>query len=169
LAPCNPGWGLWAGPGALGVADGGGEAWAFAGPCNLAMVQQILYVCDELGSAVRSVHTRTRQVSTLVGQDTWRFGSLDGSRAEALMQQPQAIALDGATPVLWIVDSGNDRLCALRLGGGELGTINLPQRLHAPAGMCVAGGVVWIADTDAHAVLRLDSNDGTLKQVPINE
>ena len=160
---------LLAGSGALDVVDGEGEAAAFAGPCNLAIVQQILYVCDELGSAVRSVHTRTRQVSTLLGQDAWQFGNLDGSRAEALMQQPQAIALDGATPVLWVVDSGNDRLCALRLGGGELGTINLPQRLHAPAGMCVSGGVVWIADTDAHAVLRFDSNDGTLKQVPINE
>jgi streptogramin lyase len=33
----------------------------------------------------------------------------------------------------------------------------------------VAGGVVWIADTDAHAVLRLDTHSGALHHVPIGE
>jgi streptogramin lyase len=71
--------------------------------------------------------------------------------------------------VLWIADSGNDCLRSLRLGGGELSTWPLPQRLHAPCGLAVADGVVWIADTDAHAVLRLDTRDGALRHVPIGE
>lgn len=160
---------LLAGSGAMLPADGEGGDAGFVGPTALAMVQQILYVCDEAGSAVRSVNLNTRKVSTLVGQDAWRFGSLDGSRTEALLQQPQAIALDGASPVLWIADSGNDQLRTLRLGGGELTTVNLPQRLHAPAGLAVNAGVVWIADTDAHAVLRYDTAGGTLRQVAVGE
>ncbi len=160
---------LLAGSGAMELTDGEGPAAAFVGPSALSIVQQILYVCDEAGSAIRSVHLRTRQVSTLVGQGAWRFGNIEGSRADALLQQPQAIALDGTSPVLWVADSGNDQLRTLRLGGGELSTISLPQRLHSPAGLAVVNGVVWIADTDAHAVLRFDPADGSLRQIPIGE
>ena len=160
---------LLAGSGQMELADGEGAAAGFVGPSSLAIVQQILYVCDEAGSAIRSVHLRTRQVTTLVGQGAWQFGNLEGSRADALLQQPQAISLDGASPVLWAADSGNDQLRTLRLGGGEVSTISLPQRLHAPAGLAVVNGIVWIADTDAHAVLRFDPADGNLRQIPIGD
>lgn len=160
---------LLAGSGAMTLVDGEGPSAGFVGPGGLALVQQILYVCDEAGSAIRSVHLRSRQVTTLVGQGAWRFGNIEGSRTDALLQQPQAIALDGKAPVLWVADSGNDQLRTLRLGGGELSTISLPQRLHAPAGLAVHNGVVWISDTDAHAVLRFDPGDGSLRQIPIGE
>lgn len=165
----NPGLKRLAGSGALDVVDGAGNEAAFAEPVSLAAVQQVVYVCDAAGSAIRSVNGRSGQVSTLVGQDAWNFGQADGARANALLQQPQAIALDPDAPVLWIADSGNDALRCLRLGGGELATQALPQRLHAPSGLAVADGVVWIADTDAHAVLRLDTKDGTLRHVPVGE
>jgi sugar lactone lactonase YvrE len=160
---------LLAGSGAPDLLDGEGEAAAFIAPTALAIVQQILYVCDEFASAVRSVNLRTRQVTTLLGQGAWNFGNIDGSRSDAQLQQPQAIAMEGTSPVLWIADSGNDRLRMLRLGGGEVSTLNLPQPLHAPAGLAVADGVVWIADTDAHSVLRYDTADGSLRQIPIGE
>ncbi len=165
----NPEIRLLAGSGALAVADGAGAAASFAEPVALAAVQQVVYVCDGAGSAIRSVNARSGQVSTLVGQDTWNFGDADGARTEARLQQPQAIALDPDAPLLWIADSGNDSLRCLRLGGGELTTYALSQRLHAPSGLVAAGGAVWIADTDAHAVLRLDTRTGALRHVPIGE
>lgn len=160
---------LLAGSGALGVTDGAGASAAFAEPAGLATVQQMLYVCDAAGSAIRCANARSGQVTTLLGEDAWHFGQADGARVEARLQQPQAIALDPDSPVLWIADSGNDALRTLRLGGGELGTFELPQRLHAPSGLAVADRVVWIADTDAHAVLRLDIESGALRHVPIGE
>ncbi|HZW18405.1 MAG TPA: thioredoxin-like domain-containing protein [Luteimonas sp.] len=160
---------LLAGSGALGVADGNGTRAQFAQPVGLATVQQVLYVCDGAGSAIRSANVRSAQVTTLVGENAWNFGNADGVRVEARLQQPQAIALDPDSPVLWIADSGNDALRTLRLGGGELATWPLPQPLHAPSGLAVADRVVWIADTDAHAVLRLDTQNGTLRHVPIGE
>src|SRR5690606_1391411 len=116
-----------------------------------------------------SVNARTGQVGTLVGQDAWTFGKLDGAREQALLQQPQAIALDPDTPQLWILDSGNDSLRALRLGGGELRTVTLSQRLHGAAGLVVADGMAWISDTDAHAVLCVDLKSGTVQHVPVGE
>ena len=164
-----PAMSLVAGSGRLGVVEGKGETVSFAEPCSLASVQQAIYVCDAAGSAIRLANARTGQVTTVLGQDPWTHGNTDGPRTDARLQQPQAIALDPAAPVLWIADSGNDTLRSLRLGGGELTTVELPQRLHAPCGLAVAEGVVWIADTDAHAVLRYDTRDGSLKHVPIGE
>ena len=60
-------------------------------------------------------------------------------------------------------------LRTLRLGGGELATVALPRALHGPAGLSVAAGAVWIAETDAHAVLRYDIATGELSHVPIDE
>lgn len=160
---------LLAGSGVLGVSDGPGASATFAEPVSLAAVQQAIYVCDGAGSAIRSVNARSGQVTTLVGEDAWNFGAADGARIDARLQNPQAIALDPDAPVLWIADSGNDSLRSLRLGGGELSTFELPQKLHAPGGITVADGVVWISDTDAHAVLRLDTKTGALRHVPIGE
>ncbi len=158
-----------AGSGALAVRDGSGEDAAFAEPVALAAVQQLLYVCDAAGSAIRSLNERTGQVSTLVGQDPWDHGRADGARHAARLQDPQAIALDPDAPVLWIADAGNDLLRTLRLGGGELATHSLPERLHGPCGLAVAGGAVWIADTEAHAILRLDTRTGGMQRIPVGE
>ncbi len=158
-----------AGSGELALQDGQGPAAAFAQPIALAAVQQTLYVCDAAGSAIRSLQLRDHTVQTLVGQGAWTFGAADGARATAQLQDPQAIALDPDAPLLWIADTGNDRLRSLRLGGGEVTSYTLSQRLHGPAGLAVAAGAVWIADTDAHAVLRLDPETGAIQHVPIGE
>ncbi|NLG59531.1 MAG: redoxin domain-containing protein [Gammaproteobacteria bacterium] len=158
-----------AGSGRLEVADGTGSEASFAQPVALAAVQQMVYVCDSAGSAIRAVNARTGVVQTLVGRNPWEFGAEDGARSAALLQQPLALALDPESPRLWIADSGNNRLRVLRLGGGEVSTFELPRPLHGPAGMAMAPGVAWIADTDAHAVLRLDLVSGDLHHIPIGE
>ena len=151
------------------MKDGAGEAAAFAQPVALAAVQQMVYVCDAAGSAIRSMQLRDHAVQTLLGQGAFAFGHVDGPRNIAQLQDPQAIALDPDAPLLWIADAGNDRLRSLRLGGGDLSTHMLPQPLHGPAGLAVGAGAVWIADTDAHAVLRVDPKTGAVQHLPIGE
>jgi len=118
---------------------------------------------------VRSMQLRGDTVQTLIGQGAWTFGAEDGPRDRARLQHPQAIALSPDAPVMWIADSGNGSLRTLRLGGGELTTVALPRALQGPAGLSVAAGAVWIAETDAHAVLRYDIATGELSHVPIDE
>ncbi|WP_374014076.1 hypothetical protein [Pseudoxanthomonas koreensis] len=161
---------LRAGTGQLDLRDGNARSMAaFAQPCALAAVQQQLYVCDALGSAVRSLQLRSDLVQTLVGQGLWDHGDADGPRASARLQHPQGIALSADAPLLWIADSGNGSLRTLRLGGGDLATVNLPRRLHGPTGLSVAAGAVWIAETDAHGILRYDIASGELSDVTIGE
>ncbi|MDR6840515.1 hypothetical protein [Pseudoxanthomonas sacheonensis] len=158
-----------AGSGQLEMRDGSGQMAAFAQPVALAAVQQMLYVCDALGSAVRSLQLRNDIVQTLVGQGIWEFGDADGPRERARLQNPQAIALSPDSPLLWIADSGNGSLRTLRLGGGEVATVPLSRRLHGVAGLSIAAGALWIAETDAHAVLRYDLSTGELGRVAIDE
>lgn len=157
-----------AGAGANEIRDGSGHLAAFAQPCGLVAVQQVLYVCDALGSAIRSVQLRGDLVQTLVGKSVWEFGCEDGERAQARLQYPLALALGADSPLLWIADAGNGSLRTLRLGGGVLSTVDLPRRLHGPGALALAAGVVWIAETDAHAVLRFDPATGELSDVPID-
>ncbi|RZA31835.1 MAG: redoxin domain-containing protein [Lysobacteraceae bacterium] len=158
-----------AGSGQLDVRDGSGVMAAFAQPVALAAVQQMLYVCDALGSAIRSVQLRNGTVQTLIGQGPWEFGDADGPRQQARLQNPQAIALSPDAPVLWIADTGNGSLRTLRLGGGELSTVSLPRRLQGVSGLSIGGGALWIAETDAHAVLRYDLASAELARVAIDE
>nr|MDQ3039720.1 hypothetical protein [Pseudomonadota bacterium] len=60
-------------------------------------------------------------------------------------------------------------VCRLRLGGGVLSTHELPQPLTRPAGLACSANAVWIANTGAHALLRLDTRDGSLRSVTIGE
>src|SRR5690606_22750357 len=136
---------------------------------GLAAVQQVLYVCDALGSAIRSLQLRSDLVQTLVGQGMWDFGDADGPRSTARLQHPLGSALSADAPLLWIADSGNGSLRTLRLGGGELSTVSLPRRLHGPSGLAVAAGAVWIAETGAHGVLRYDIATGELGDVNVGE
>lgn len=158
-----------AGSGKLDLRDGIGAMAAFAQPVALAAVQQVLYVCDALGSAIRSVQLRNAAVQTLVGQGMWEFGGTDGPREQARLQNPQAIALSPDSPLLWIADTGNGSLRYLRLGGGEVSTMALSRRLHAPAGLAATPGLLWVAETAAHSILRLDIASGELGHVPIGE
>ena len=156
------------GVGALEVRDGGGQIAAFAQPVALAAVQHTFYVADSLGSAIRSYQARGDVVQTLVGTSPWEFGATDGARAQAQLQFPQAIALGYEAPLLWIADSGNGLLRMLRFGGGDLTTVSLPRRLHGPAALAVSPGAVWVAETDAHGILRYDLDSGQLHDVAID-
>lgn len=158
-----------AGSGQLGQRDGTGILASFAQPTGLAMVQQALYVCDTLASSIRGIQLRGDLTQTLVGKGLWDFGDADGQRHQARLQGPEAIALDPDAPLLWIADTGNGCIRSLRLGGGVVNKVALERPLAGPAGVAAFGGKLWIAETDAHAVLCLDVASGALDQMPIEE
>jgi sugar lactone lactonase YvrE len=158
-----------AGSGQLGVHDGVGAEAAFAQPTGLAAREQRIYVCDAAGSAVRVLNARTMRVDTVLGQGPWTFGNADGRRADARLQAPAALALDPENPLLWIADTGNDCLRTLKLGGDEVATVPLSQSLHSPEAMAFGAGALWLADRDAHRILRIAPATGDVSVVPVGE
>jgi hypothetical protein len=158
-----------AGSGQPGMNDGVGAYASFAQPAGLALVQQTLYVVDSAASAVRSVHLANGGVQTLVGQGLYEFGDQDGTRSAARLQFPLAVALDPRSPLLWIADTYNNCIKMLRLGGGDLRRHELDYRLHQPAALAASPGALWIANTDAHEVVRIDLDAGTARRLPVGE
>jgi len=157
------------GSGALAMGDGEARAAALAQPSGLCASGQALFCADAAASAIRSIQPSSRQVTTLVGAGLFEFGQIDGPRAQARLQYPTALATDSASSTLWIADTGNHALRCLRFGGDAVDTLALPVRLHYPMGIAVGAGYLWVANTHAHEVLRVDIATGETWHVPIGE
>ncbi len=158
-----------AGSGDLALTDGDGEAAAFAQPAGIALAQMMLYVADSGASALRSVQTGGGKVQTLLGQGLFEFGDATGSRAQTRMQYPLAVAKDPDTAHLWIADSYNNQLRKLKLGGSEVSRVDVSSKLECPAALAVHGGAVWVANTHAHEILRVDATTGAARRLPVGE
>ena len=158
-----------AGTGQLGIADGPGRNALLAQPMGMAIVQQTLYVADSASSAVRAIQLQQSNVQTLVGQGLYEFGEHDGQRRDARLQYPQALALETNSPILWVADTYNGSLRKLKLGGGEMSTHPLPQRLNQPVALSTTHNTLWIADAAAHEILRHDLATGLLTRVSVGE
>ncbi len=158
-----------AGSGQLGLSDGPAAKASFAQPSGLALVQQTLYIADSASSAIRSFNLNTGQVQTLVGQGVFSFGNEDGSRSAAMLQYPIGLALDPRAPVLWVVDSYNSCLRMLRLGGGEVRRYDMDYRLSEPMSIASGQGALFVSNTNAHEVLRIDPDSKSTRRIPIGE
>lgn len=157
------------GSGVLALQDGEARAAALAQPTGLCASGQALFCADSAASAIRSIQPSSRQVSTLVGSGPFEFGNVDGPRTQARLQCPMALATDPASATLWIADTYNHALRCLRFGGDEVGTLAVSVRLHHPMGIAVGAGYLWVANTHAHEVLRVDIASGEAWHVPIGE
>jgi thiol-disulfide isomerase/thioredoxin len=178
LAGCNQIWAFdrvqsrlvhVAGSGALALVDGDGRESAFAQPAGIALVHALLYVTDSGASAVRSLQIGSGKVQTLLGHGLFEFGDVIGSRADARLQYPLAIAKDPDTAHLWILDSYNNAIRKLKLGGGEVTRFDVSHKLEFPTAMALSGSSLWIANTNAHEILRVDTSNGSVRRLPIGE
>lgn len=156
-----------AGNGRLGLADGDGVDASFAQPSGLAVHDGHLLVCDAASSAIRSIGLEDHRVTTLVGAGPYEFGDVPGKREVARLQNPLAICVD-PRGLAFVADSYNARIKALNLRIGEIRALNLPYHLHEPAGISLAANALWIANTNAHEVLRVDLSTGQIRHLAIS-
>lgn len=159
---------LYSGTGKIGRDDGDGMFATFAKPTGLAYANQVLYVADADGSAVRAVRSDGR-VQTLVGAGLYEFGDADGPPAQVRLQYPMDLAADANGQILWLVDTYNNKLKAVSLRGGGAKSINLAYRFHQPAGIASLPGKLFVANTGAHEVVRIDTSNGQVTRLPIGE
>ena len=94
---------------------------------------------------------------------------------------PGKVLADSASQRLFIADTGHNRIVVARLsedgasaevestiGTGEAGLLDGPFaecRLNMPQGIALAEGMLYIADTENHAIRAADLASGTLKTV----
>ena len=165
-------WSMTLADGMVGPYAGSGQESLSDGPLGSATLAQTsgittdgrkLYFADSETSSVRSADLEpTGRVRTIVGLDLFVFGDVDGADHRVRLQHPLGIThLDG---VLYLTDTYNHKikriLPATRgaftlLGTGESGHQDGPgnqARFSEPSGLSIAGGRIYIADTNNHAV-----------------
>ena len=79
----------------------------------------------------------------------------------------QGLALQADSPVLWMADAGNDLLRTLRLGGGAVATARIEQPLCRPEAIAASDGALWLVNTDAHQILRMDLATGAVDELEV--
>ncbi len=169
-----------AGTGAEAALDGVNDRAAFAQPSGVATDGRELYVADSESSSIRSVGLKPRgRTRTLAGSgDLFGFGDADGPGPEARFQHPLGVALDDDR--LFIADTFNDRIRVLDLRSGLVETwfptgsarsAGRPDAapgpaapaatapaitLSEPGGLSIAGGTLYVADTNHHRIVAID-------------
>ncbi len=174
---------VFSGSGREDVLNGPHAAAALAQPSGLASDGKYLYVCDSEGSSIRQLDLDPDgKTETIVGpsemprgQTLFAFGDIDAVGDEARFQHPLGIAaVDGK---LYVADSYNHKLREVDvktrkvttwLGDGKPGDQLQPTaQLSEPAGLAVANGQLFIADTNNHRILMADLKTKAVKTLEI--
>ncbi len=154
-----------AGSGREARIDGPLPAAALAQPSGLATDGLRLYIADSEVSSVRAADLNADgRVETLVGGDLFDFGDRDGRGLDVRLQHPLGVAYHGG--YLYVADTYNNKIKRIRLsdntaetllGTGEAGAAEGDRAsFDEPGGVSVAGGKLYIADTNNHVIRVAD-------------
>ncbi len=169
--------GVFAGSGAEARVDGDFAEAAFAQPSGITTDGAYLFVADSETSSIRQIDIAEQAVSTLAGEDLFEFGDVDGAGEIVRLQHPLGVTY--GDDALYIADTYNSKIKRLDLTSGDVTTIagtgkpgradGTPGALYEPGGLGLAGDTLYIADTNNHAIRRLDLATGALSTLPIIE
>lgn len=154
----------WSGSGRERILDGVASHACFSQPSGLTSDGKKLYVADSEASGVRSVNLSDGTASTIVGKGLFDFGDKDGVGPSARLQHPLGVLwYDGK---LYVADSYNHKIKILDpstkksttfLGTGKPGFVDgAKPSFSEPGGLSGAGGKLFIADTNNHAIRVYD-------------
>ena len=156
-----------AGNGREAIADGPLRRAEFAQPSGLAFDGKKLYVADSESSSVRAVDLDPEgEVKTVVGRtggSLFNFGDIDGIGAAVRLQHALGVAY--ANGVLYVADTYNSKIktidpakgeCKSWYGGKDGEGWMTDRPLNEPAGLSIANGKLYVADTNAHRIRVID-------------
>ncbi len=153
-----------AGSGREGCIDGLLDKSALAQPSGITASGSRLYFADSEVSAIRSVDMKENRVKTLVGQDLFVFGDVDGKGEAVRLQHP--LGVSGYNGLIYVADTYNhkikvvnpvDNTCRTFIGNGNAGYIDgKDPRFYEPGGLSFANDKLYVADTNNHAIRVVD-------------
>ncbi len=167
------------GSGREGLVDGALLASQLAQPSGLYYQDGRLYFADSESSSIRAADFNSGQVFTLAGpteqtvasasQRLFAFGDVDGAVGESRLQHPLAVAGDGGG-ALYAADTYNSRIKRIDLAAREIVTLYgvdgdtggfrdggpAEAAFDEPGGLAYANGLLYVADTNNHAIRVID-------------
>ena len=173
--------GPYAGSGREAITDGPLATSALAQPSGITIGNdgsggERLYFADSETSAVRNCDLDPNgSVRTIIGLGLFEFGDVDGDDFRVRMQHPIGIThhvSDDGGGVLYVADTYNHKIkrvlpktrSAFTVAGvGKPGHMDGPfaqARFSEPSGLSIANGMMYIADTNNHAIRVADMETG---------
>ncbi|XP_022190721.2 NHL repeat-containing protein 2 isoform X1 [Nilaparvata lugens] len=147
---------------------------AFAQPSGvvLAAHAQCVFVADSESSTVRRLQLADGRVQAVVGatldrKNLFSFGDVDGKGMDAKLQHPLGVAWCARTSTVYVADSYNHKLKSIDANTNVCTTythIDPAYKLNEPGGLCVDGDDLYIADTNNHRVLVVDTVNKTTRK-----
>jgi DNA-binding beta-propeller fold protein YncE len=170
---------LVAGDGREALEDGPPLSARLAQPSGLATDGERLWFVDSETSSLRSLALDgSGEVATALGLGLFEFGDVDGARPEARLQHPLGVACVGGR--VYVADSYNNKVrefdpasgvIRTLSGGGEPGLhdgVAADASFWEPGGLSAAGDVLYVADTNNHAVRAVDRHTGEVFTLPLD-
>ena len=166
---------VFAGNGRENIKDGSLVNAELAQPSGITTDGVNLYFADSETSSIRMVDMGKGRVVTLAGTGLFDFGHRDGDLKKALLQHP--LGLVWADGMLWVADTYNNRIRCINIGAGTISTvaggkedgltdgIGLSARFDEPGGLSASNRMLYIADTNNHAIREYDSSTGTVTTI----
>jgi DNA-binding beta-propeller fold protein YncE len=165
-----------AGSGREARLDGPLRESGFAQPSGLATDGKKLYVADSESNIIRAIDIAAGTVKSLVGGDLFDFGDVDGVGDDVRLQHPLGLVSYGDK--LLIADTYNHRIKELDpkqqkvttlFGTGKPGQADGPSpSFYEPGGLTLANGILYVADTNNHAVRVIDLKTKRASTLRIN-
>jgi thiol-disulfide isomerase/thioredoxin/sugar lactone lactonase YvrE len=168
--------------GTLLPAGGGQVSSSFAQPSGLTSDGSWLYVADSEGSSIRGVSLKSRgDVRTVVGTSRlptarlFTFGDVDGAAGVARFQHPLGVQYHEGK--IYVADTYNSKIRVVNphdgsvqtlVGTGKAGNDDSPASFFEPAGLTEAGGKLYVADTNNHAIRTIDLKTAQVATLPIS-
>ena len=158
----------YAGSGREAITDGPLATSALAQPSGITVGNdgaggERLYFADSETSAIRNADLNPNgSVRTLIGLGLFEFGDVDGEDFRVRMQHP--IGITHHDGVLYVADTYNHKIKRVLpktrsvftvAGTGAPGYVDGPfaqARFSEPCGLSIANGMMYIADTNNHAI-----------------
>jgi thiol-disulfide isomerase/thioredoxin len=156
-----------AGSGQEARLDGALDACAFAQPSGLALGSDVLYVADAESNVIRAMALPpVNEVHTVAGGDLFEFGDVDGVGGRVRLQHPLGVCVSGShvfiadtyNHKIKVLDPGQQTVASL-VGSGARGFADGEAHDAAffePGGLSAAGGRLFVADTNNHAIRAID-------------
>ncbi len=143
-----------AGKGALGLIDGVGTRAEMAHPLALSGTKNHLYVAEGCSSSIRTVAIPEGRVNSLFGLGLYQYGKEDGTRKNASLQHPSAVAVDESRETLWVADSYNHMVRSINLKTNTLGSHAAMKNFGNPCALALDEQSLWIADSASNQIHR---------------
>lgn len=167
---------VFAGSGREARIDASAFSAALAQPSGISSDGEKLYFADSETSSIRAAELiENGRVETLIGEDLFVFGDVDGEYAKARLQHPLGVTNDNG--LLYVADTYNSKIKVVDMikktsttyaGTGKHGLVDgdrLSAQFNEPGGLAVLGGKIYVADTNNHQIRVIDMKSGVVTKL----